>query len=123
MILNYWDTWCGPCRVEMPQMDTYVRRHRTAPLAIYAVTIDNNVPYSRLKFLGDSLTFPLIQKLKGGGYGPLDGVPTNYVIDKAGVVRYVKARAFKLQDLGPLVTPMRAGAPPDDDGTGVAARE
>ena len=107
VILNYWATWCAPCRVEMPQIDTYIRRHRTAPLAVYAVTIDNTVPYTRLKFLADTLAFPLVQKLKGNGYGTIKGaVPSNYVIDKAGVVRYARAGAFSLKDLEQTVTPL-----------------
>lgn len=113
VIVNYWATWCAPCRLELPQMDVYVRRHRTAPLAVYAITIDNTVPYSRLKFLGDTLAFPLTQKLKGGGYGAIRGaVPTNYVIDRAGIVRHAKAGAFTLADLERLVTPLLVEQPP-----------
>ena len=56
VILNYWATWCAPCRREIPEIDSYVRRHRGKPLAVYAITLDKNVPYSRLRFLGDTPT-------------------------------------------------------------------
>jgi cytochrome c biogenesis protein CcmG, thiol:disulfide interchange protein DsbE len=112
VVLNYWATWCGPCRQELPELDKYMRRHRAAPVAVYAVTIDNTVPYSRLKFLGDTLVFPLIQKIKGGRYGTIGGaVPTNYVIDRAGVVRYAKAGAFDARSLEAIVTPLLADVP------------
>jgi cytochrome c biogenesis protein CcmG, thiol:disulfide interchange protein DsbE len=107
VILNYWATWCAPCRNEIPEIDRFVRRHRGAPLAVYAITLDSNVPYSRLRFLGDTLKFPLVEKLKGGGYGTIKGaVPTNYVIDKAGVVRYAKAGAFTAASIEALVGPL-----------------
>jgi len=113
VILNYWATWCAPCRNEIPEIDRFVRRHREAPLAVYAITLDNNVPYTRLRFLGDTLKFPLVEKLKGSGYGAIKGaVPTNYVIDKAGVVRYAKAGAFTAASLEALVTPMLAEPAP-----------
>lgn len=113
VVLNYWATWCAPCRLELPEMDRYVRRHRGAPLAIYAVTIDNTVPYSRLRFLADTLSFPLIEKMRGGRYGAIKGaVPTNYVIDRAGVVRYAQAGAFNAQTLEAVVTPLLSEAAP-----------
>jgi cytochrome c biogenesis protein CcmG/thiol:disulfide interchange protein DsbE len=109
VILNYWATWCAPCRNEIPEIDRFVRRHPGAPLAVYAVTLDNNVPYHRLRFLADTLKFPLVEKLKGSGYGTIKGaVPTNYVIDTAGVVRYAKAGAFTAAGLEALVAPMLA---------------
>jgi len=122
VLLNFWATWCGPCNREMPQIDTYLRRHRNAPLSVYAVTVDNEVPYDRLRFLAETLAFPLIKKMKGGGYGVLDGVPTNYVIDKAGVVRYAKSAAFDLDDLESVVSPLLAEPAPAAP-TAVAARE
>ena len=112
VILNYWATWCAPCRLELPEMDKYVRRHRGAPLAVYAVTIDNAVPYSRLRFLADTLAFPLIERLRGGRYGTIGGaVPSNYVIDKAGVVRYAKAGAFTAKSVEAVITPLLSEVP------------
>lgn len=113
VVLNYWATWCAPCRREIPDIDAYVRRKRGAPLSVYAVTLDDAVPYSRLRFLGDTLKFPLMEKLKGRGYGTIGGaVPTSYVIDKAGVVRYAKAGALTPAMLEALVTPLLAEPDP-----------
>jgi thiol-disulfide isomerase/thioredoxin len=112
VVLNYWATWCGPCRVELPDMDTYMRKHPGAPLAIYAITTEGSLPDSKLKPLAAALSFPLIKKIKGGGYGVLQGVPTNYVIDKAGVVRVAKAGAFSLDSLEETLTPLLAEPAP-----------
>lgn len=107
VIMNYWATWCAPCRVELPEMDTYARRHRSAPLAIYAVTIHNTVPKAKLQPLAKVLSFPLIAKLKGRGYGTIGGaVPTNYVIDKAGVIRHAESGAFNTASLNKVISPL-----------------
>jgi peroxiredoxin len=105
VILNYWATWCGPCRVELPELDAYMRRHKDAGLAIYAVEI-SGVPKGKLTRLADVVAFPMVQRVKGRGYGRLNGVPTNYVIDRSGIVRHAQAGAFNRAALEKIVTPL-----------------
>ena len=47
-IVNYWATWCAPCRVEMPVLDAYYRKHRSQGLAMLAISIDQGVPARKL---------------------------------------------------------------------------
>jgi len=55
----------------------------------------------------------MVRKIKGGGYGLVKGaVPTNYVIDKAGVVRVADAGAFNARTLETVVTPLLNEAAP-----------
>src|SRR5690349_13827306 len=43
VVLNYWATWCGPCRVELPILNDYFRRHPRPDLKILAVTVEGSV--------------------------------------------------------------------------------
>jgi thiol-disulfide isomerase/thioredoxin len=112
VVLNYWATWCAPCRVEIPMMDAYVRKH-SADLVIFAIATENSVPGYKLRPLADALSFPLIKRLVGRGYGTIgQSVPTNYVIDRTGVLRLAKAGAFDEAGFDALIGPLIAEPPP-----------
>jgi len=114
IVLNYWATWCAPCRAELLVMDTYMRRHKSSDLRIFAVTTENSVPDSKLKPLAALLSFPLITRLKGSGYGMIGGaVPTSYVIDRSGLIRHAEAGAFTEDSFDALISPLLAQAAPD----------
>lgn len=121
VVLNYWATWCAPCRVELPVLNDYFSRHPRHDLKILAVTVEGSVPAAKLKPLAAQLNFPLIAKLSGRGYGAIGGaVPTSYVIDRAGVVRYAKAGAFTAESFEDVVGPLLNKPPPMKVATAVA---
>jgi thiol-disulfide isomerase/thioredoxin len=112
VVINHWATWCVPCRAEMPMLDAFQRKYRDDGLRIYAVTTEDSVPPYQLKKLSGLLSFPLSNKLRSSTLVPIGGaVPTSYVIDRKGVVRYAKAGAFDAQSFAELILPLLAEAP------------
>ena len=105
LVLNFWATWCGPCKRELPLLDTYYKVQKKVGLRVLAVTTEDSLPVSDLRPLSKALVIPMVREMRGG-YAPLDGVPTNYVIDREGVVRYAKAAAFDLDDLNSILVPL-----------------
>jgi cytochrome c biogenesis protein CcmG, thiol:disulfide interchange protein DsbE len=112
VVLNFWATWCAPCRVELPMLDGYLRRHPGDDLRLFAVTTEGSAPNSKLKPLASVLSFPLATSISGRAYGPLDGVPTNYVIDRSGIVRYARSGAFTEHAFDDVVGPLLAAPAP-----------
>jgi len=107
IVLNFWATWCGPCRTELPLLDAYYELQKVHGLRVFAVEDqdEGSVPMSRLKTFLAKLSIPSARRIKGP-YGPQGGLPTNFVIDRAGVIRYARAGAFDLDELNGLLVPL-----------------
>ena len=113
VVLNYWATWCAPCRGEMIVMDNYMRAHPKTDLRIYAVTVESNVPARFMRPLAAALSFPLGTRFRGPDYGIIQGaLPSSYVIGRDGVVRYAANGAFDKERFDDLVTPLLAEPAP-----------
>ncbi|MBB5716553.1 thiol-disulfide isomerase/thioredoxin [Sphingomonas aerophila] len=104
VVLNFWATWCVPCRRELPLLDAYYRKLRDRGLRIYAITIEASAP-AGMKQLFAAMAIPSVRRIKGIS-SVVPAVPTNIIIDRAGVVRYVKASALELDDLNRELIPL-----------------
>jgi peroxiredoxin len=89
VLVNYWATWCEPCRAEMPAMDAYYRRHRDQGLIILAVSMDKPSDEAKVREVMKNFTFPaaLAKDVSATGYGRIWRIPITFVIDRRGVVR------------------------------------
>lgn len=58
-IVHYWATWCVPCRLEMPVLDAFYRRHHGQGLAMLAVSIDQSVSTAKLRDVTAKFAFPV----------------------------------------------------------------
>ena len=105
VVLNFWATWCAPCRQELPMLDGYYRVRRERGLRVFAVTTEDSLPLRQLRRVFAAMAIPSVRSIRGP-YGMIEGLPTNFIIDRAGRVRYAQSGAFTLETLNELVVPL-----------------
>ena len=105
VVVNFWATWCAPCKREMPMMDSF---YKQAGFEMIGITTMDSVPASGLKKLDAVLAYPLATRMNGRGYGAVKSVPTSYVIDRRGVIRHIQVGAFDDSEFNAAVLPLLA---------------
>lgn len=99
VLVNFWATWCAPCRIEMPIMEEKYRAYKdTKEFVILAVDVKDDSGIDAVRsFLGElSLTFPVLMDSEGSAgtaYNVL-GLPTSFFIDRRGVIRVSRVGAM-----------------------------
>jgi len=117
LVLSFWATWSAPCKRELPLLDSYYRIQEKSGLRVLAVTTEDPVPPRKLQAAVATLAMPVVQRFKGD-YLPVKAIPTNYVIDREGILRYAKAAAWTLDDLNAILVPLLRGHESLDDTEG-----
>ena len=107
VLLNFWATWCAPCRLEMPRFVSWQRQFGPGGLQIVGVSIDDSEAPARAFADRLNLNYPVVMgdARLGERYGGVLGVPVTFLIDRHGIVR---ARIDGETDLAILERRVRA---------------
>ncbi len=89
VLLNFWATWCPPCRAEMPSMQALYQDYREKGLAILAISSDVEGKDRVVPFIEKrGFSFPVLVDPRNvvGTRVRVGGIPTSYLLDKHGRV-------------------------------------
>jgi peroxiredoxin len=91
LVLNFWATWCPPCRAEIPDFIEAYKENKIRGLEILGVSVDRMAPDKLLAFVNKAgINYPIafadqtIEK----NYEPGDYIPATIVVDRKGVIRH-----------------------------------
>jgi cytochrome c biogenesis protein CcmG, thiol:disulfide interchange protein DsbE len=88
VLVNYWATWCAPCRKDMPLLNAFYRSHHGGDLEMIGISVDRDSDLGKVRKVMATLAYP-VAMLKGvtvDGFGPPAGVPITWIIDTHGIV-------------------------------------
>jgi peroxiredoxin len=120
VLLNFWGTWCGPCRAEIPDLNRLYAEHKDEGLEIVGITIKSGTEKQISEFMKKwEMEYTVLTDVKGNEimdvttrYGraigqPITGIPTTLIINREGhiVKGYIGPRTKEIfyKDLKPYL--------------------
>lgn len=100
-ILNFWATWCPPCRAEIPEFVEFSQKHQSEKVALVAVNLQEDSKTVREFANKAGMNFPILLDSDGkvGQTYQIYAIPTTFFIDGSGVIREKVEGALSLSQL------------------------
>ena len=96
VILNFWATWCGPCRYEVPAFKAFSEKYQEKDVVIIAVNTQD-LPYSAASYAtanGMHFIIPLDPRGDASALYNIRGMPTTFFINSKGIITSIKVGPF-----------------------------
>ncbi len=91
VLVNFWATWCLPCRVEMPALDAMQRRHAEAGFVVVGLAVDRVSTEQVRAFVAErGVTYPIahVGPEAERVFGGVQGYPMSFLLDRTGRIRH-----------------------------------
>ena len=109
VMINFWASWCGPCRQEFPALDQIYAKYKPMGFTLVAINVESETS-DAAKFLSATpASFPILfdpDNTVSGKYG-VSAMPTTVLVDRQGRVRW-QHRAYKPGDEAKYIEQIRA---------------
>lgn len=97
VLVNFWATWCPPCRAEMPGIERVYEARRADGFTVVGISLDQTGTQQVESFLrAHAITYPVAMgdPASVAGFGGVNSLPTSFLIDRKGQVRYMVRGMF-----------------------------
>ena len=109
VLINFWASWCGPCRQEMPLLDRLHHRYEDTGFAVLGVNVEGDADGAQEIVDKTNVTFPILidDGQRVSELYSLEAMPSTVIVDRDGVVRYIH-RGYKPGDEAKYVEVVKA---------------
>jgi peroxiredoxin len=108
VMINFWASWCGPCRQEFPALDQIYSKYKPMGFQMLAINVETEKADAE-RFLGKTpVSFPILfdpDNKVSGSYG-VSAMPTTFLVDRQGRLRW-QHRAYKPGDEAKYIEQIR----------------
>lgn len=89
-IVNFWATWCAPCRQEIPEFIALQSEYSSKGFTTIGISVDRGTEVVRSYADKNKINYPMLMadEIVQKSYGNISAIPTTFVLDKNGIVRY-----------------------------------
>ncbi len=91
VMINFWASWCGPCRQEMPLLDRIYRKYKDFGFTLIGVNVEPDSKAANAWLAATPVSYPILYdtQSKVSKLYQVQAMPTTVIIDRKGMVRYV----------------------------------
>ena len=88
VLLNFWATWCGPCKIEMPWFVEFQRQYKDKGFTVLAISLDDDIDPVAPFVEKYGLNFPVVwgDNDTADKFGGVAALPTTLIIDREGKI-------------------------------------
>lgn len=101
VVVDFWATWCPPCRAEIPGYIELQKKYGKDGLVIIGISLDQKGPSVVKPFMEKfGINYPIVMGDDeiSAAFGGMDAIPTTFIIDRAGIIRDRKVGSEPTED-------------------------